>query len=456
MYSANEHLVDDDGESQNMSEDSAFNRYNPMGFSDAASDVVPDTFEAELDAFQSLLVGGASTERNDLSIPANVSLDDSGIVNMGGAGKGSRSGDMSSSQRSKSGVSSSSDWDLSSTQSGKTTMYGYGLELDEWKRKKNIALWQPESSAKALVKRGPFFACQTLALQAVADELNGLLFVHPPNRLQSAKAVQNMIERTKESRKRQEVMDLMRHVPEANTSNPRPWQLPYRERCKNSAGYLGVDQYSLIDTASALRVFDSRDVSPWESRDVLQHFLDEQSISLTHNWFGNLRRKRGNDKIKYKPARPSSMPIPTEPSLQSASEEMDDWTEVLSKASKSWKDDEVNRTASMSVSSEESTSQSCDDETTSRFASTNRSERTHSVTFRSSVLTSSQSTTEAKTYNSSTIDHVLHGNGTETSTGTSTSSGSGSGQRSGVASMSVDDDIESTGVARSWTRMMTM
>ena len=126
-----------------------------------------------------------------------------------------------------------------------------------------------------------------MAESVVADELNGLLFGgQRPPRLQGMTAVRNMMKQTEERRKRRQERNQVRHVPDELAGAPKPWQLPYRERCKAAPGYMGVDQFSLMQTAAAMHTFDARDLVPWEIRDVRQHFLHDQSITLSRNWFG--------------------------------------------------------------------------------------------------------------------------------------------------------------------------
>jgi len=93
----------------------------------------------------------------------------------------------------------------------------------------------------------------------------------------------------------------------------RSWNLPYRERTKDHPGYFSVDVFSLYETSAVVGVCAHRnDDEIWENRNVRQRFLHEKSISLSRNWFGNLLRKRGNDRYKEPVAHPKSMEMPIE------------------------------------------------------------------------------------------------------------------------------------------------
>ena len=88
------------------------------------------------------------------------------------------------------------------------------------------------------------------------------------------------------------------------------WKLSYRERTKNHPGYFEVDLFSLMDMSVSVAVPHQLDDVPWEDREVKQRFLHEQSVSFSRNWFGQMRRRRGNDKHRAPVVRPDSMAMP--------------------------------------------------------------------------------------------------------------------------------------------------
>jgi hypothetical protein len=88
------------------------------------------------------------------------------------------------------------------------------------------------------------------------------------------------------------------------------WKLSYRERTKNHPGYFEVDVYSLMDMSVPVAAPHYLDSVPWEDREVKQRFLYEHSVSFSRNWFGDMQRKRGNDKYREPVARPDSMAMP--------------------------------------------------------------------------------------------------------------------------------------------------
>jgi hypothetical protein len=88
------------------------------------------------------------------------------------------------------------------------------------------------------------------------------------------------------------------------------WKLSYRERTKNHPGYFDVNVFSLREMAIPVAAPHYLDGVPWEDRDVKQRFLHEHSVSFSRNWFGDMPRKRGNDKHKEPVARPDSMAMP--------------------------------------------------------------------------------------------------------------------------------------------------
>lgn len=88
------------------------------------------------------------------------------------------------------------------------------------------------------------------------------------------------------------------------------WKLSYRERTKEHPGYFDVNVFSLMGMAVPVDAHHHLDDVPWEDREVKQRFLHEQSISFSRNWFGDMPRKRGNDKHREPVARPDSMAMP--------------------------------------------------------------------------------------------------------------------------------------------------
>lgn len=245
-------------------------------------------YDSTSHAFESLLIGGASYPRDEADYLGTKASMESGEV------------------ESTTEPESESDWAPQTTRVGRTYRYGYEHDLSEWKRKANIALWQSNStSSRSSV--GSFFSCQALAEATAADELNGLLLgVKRPPRLQGMTAVQKLLNEGEDRWKRRHQRNQMRHVPDATAAAPKPWQLPYRERCKLNKGYIGVDQFSLMDTAAAEHTADSRDILPWESRDIRQHFLHDQSISLSRNWFGKCSNScKGYSHFSYSSTPPS-------------------------------------------------------------------------------------------------------------------------------------------------------
>lgn len=92
----------------------------------------------------------------------------------------------------------------------------------------------------------------------------------------------------------------------------RDWRLNYSERTRSHRGYFNVDVYSLYDASMVIDDGHYLDRDPWEDRDVRQNFLHEKSISFSRNWFGDVLRKRGNDRYKEPVSHPKSMEMPTE------------------------------------------------------------------------------------------------------------------------------------------------
>mmetsp|Transcript_17021 Transcript_17021/g.39268 ORF Transcript_17021/g.39268 Transcript_17021/m.39268 type:complete len:1209 (+) Transcript_17021:165-3791(+) len=87
-------------------------------------------------------------------------------------------------------------------------------------------------------------------------------------------------------------------------------KLSYDRRVKSHTGYFDVDVYSLQESAAVGQENQFRDETPWELRRVRQKFLHERSISFSRNWFGNLVKTSGNDKVKAPICKPKSMEMP--------------------------------------------------------------------------------------------------------------------------------------------------
>jgi len=105
----------------------------------------------------------------------------------------------------------------------------------------------------------------------------------------------------------------------------RPWKQPYKERIKKHSGCFNVDVFSLYEASAVVDVPSHEfDDDLWENRDVQQRFLHEKSISMSRNWFGDLLRKRGNDRYKEPVAHPKSMEMPIE-NLPGEGEWVDEW-----------------------------------------------------------------------------------------------------------------------------------
>lgn len=255
----------------------------------------------------------------------------------------------------------SNDWAPATKLRRRTYRYGYERDLEEWRKKRDIALWQPKEGSNT----SSLFSCQAMAESVVAEELNGLLWggSKRPPRLRGITAVRKLVQETGERKKRQQERNQLRHVPIKHEKATRPWQLAYRERCKPFTGYIGIDQYSLMQTAAAVRPMDSRDQTPWETRDVRQHFLNDQSISLSRNWFGRLRKKNGNDLVRYRPCRPPTMGMPANTCSYDSE---DDWSDAPSRTtgskSRRRKGKKLNKTASMSFTSDDDASECHSDE----------------------------------------------------------------------------------------------
>jgi len=87
-------------------------------------------------------------------------------------------------------------------------------------------------------------------------------------------------------------------------------KLSYNQRAKPHAGYFDVDMYSLQEAAAFGKENLYKDDTPWELRHVRQRFLHERSLTFSRNWFGDLVKRDGNDKIKAPICKPKSMEMP--------------------------------------------------------------------------------------------------------------------------------------------------
>jgi hypothetical protein len=265
----------EDDQSQVSNTGDGRNRYIPAG---------QPIFEE--DAFEKILVGDASPRR----VTWDKRLDDSASEIEDGLAKQEEKKEEASYSNNQilsvsdpqAAKSKNAGWAYC-TKRNKYYCYGYGKDLDEWNRKRDIALWQPEAKSKGNLAQ--LYACHSRALDAVADEGWGGFYVRSPPRIRGVTAVQDLVAKAPLRRQRRKERDQLRYVPDKIASAPKPWQLPYRERCKGNPGYIGVNLYSLLDSV-AIPQPDPRDSSPWESRDVRQHFLHDQSIAFSRNWFG--------------------------------------------------------------------------------------------------------------------------------------------------------------------------
>ncbi len=84
----------------------------------------------------------------------------------------------------------------------------------------------------------------------------------------------------------------------------------YNRRVKPHKGYFDVDMFSLQESAVAGKENMYKDETPWELRQVRQRFLHERSLTFSRNWFGELVKTSGNDKIKAPTCKPKSMEMP--------------------------------------------------------------------------------------------------------------------------------------------------
>jgi len=87
-------------------------------------------------------------------------------------------------------------------------------------------------------------------------------------------------------------------------------KLSYNRRVKSHEGYFDVDVYSLQESATHGEKNVHKDETPWELRYVRQRFLYERSLTFSRNWFGDLVKTSGNDKIKAPICQPKSMEMP--------------------------------------------------------------------------------------------------------------------------------------------------
>lgn len=163
--------------------------------------------------------------------------------------------------------------------------YGYGKELDEWKLKRDMALWQSQPKKKNIALSRAT-SCHSGGDPSCVDKhcVSGFSLLRPPPPLTGQGAVQDMIAKAQRRARQRQKRNQRRRVPENFATAPRPWQMKYKERCRAHSGHIGVDQYSLL--AAISQSPDPRDGVPWESRDVRQHFLHDQSLAFSRNWFG--------------------------------------------------------------------------------------------------------------------------------------------------------------------------
>lgn len=179
------------------------------------------------------------------------------------------------------------DWNVCRRRRRDVWHYGYAQDLDEWKLKNNMALWHFKPDNESVFARAT--SCHSGSNAPCAqDDSAGLSQLNPPTHISGQVAVQNLFASKQERLRRRKEKDERRHVPVGFSFKTKPWQLAFKERCKANPGYIGVQQYSLLDSTGINLSPDPRDRDPWESRDVRQHFLHDQSISFSRNWFGKL------------------------------------------------------------------------------------------------------------------------------------------------------------------------
>lgn len=278
------------------------NRYEPMGYCPGEE----DKEKADENVFDSLLVGNASIGTSspgrhvtwNTTIAIKESTDESEEtasrspkkINIASSRTARRSGAVNEHKRLLPGETQDNDWTITDESANDVYAYGYRKDLAEWTRMKNIALWKPNHKRDS-TDLFLSLSCHANAEDVVSDEMTGgaLGCTQGPSRLRGIAAVRKMMAMTQERRQRQQEINARRHVPKEMASAPKAWTLPYQKRCKDSPGYEGVDQHSLLDSAAVNHAVDPRDDVPWENRFVLQHFLHEQS-AVERNWFGKYDR----------------------------------------------------------------------------------------------------------------------------------------------------------------------
>ena len=164
--------------------------------------------------------------------------------------------------------------------------YGYEKDLDEWKLKRDMASWQfkPNNNADSVFSRAT--SCHSGGNSTCNEDNCAGPLTRPPPHISGQDAVRDLFAKKQERLDRRRERNQRLHLPDELEEAPKPWQLAYKERCKACPGYIGVEQYSLLDSTGVPVTPDPHDLVPWENRDVRQHFLHEQSISFSRNWFG--------------------------------------------------------------------------------------------------------------------------------------------------------------------------
>lgn len=253
--------------------------------------------------FDALLIGGASTPSRHVTWDTTLSTDDNEAANPPAVETLLEAKAATVLEKSlvlsekmedailRSRDEATEDGVLSSFTATAPYCYGYKKDLDEWTRKKNIAEWQPNPKNKQSLLAS--FSCETHAKDVVSEELNGgsgmSMEIPAPSLLRGMTAVKRLMAKADERRQQRLEMKERRRVPEKTVYSSKVWQLPYRERCFGNPGYVGVDLYSMAETTAAVPLQflspDARDRSPWELREVKQHFLYEHS-AVERNWFG--------------------------------------------------------------------------------------------------------------------------------------------------------------------------
>lgn len=204
--------------------------------------------------------------------------------------------------------------------------------------------------------------------------------------------------------------------------NHQPWRRLYRERTQYHPGFMEVDVHSIYESTGVdLTVREEEDYIPWERREVQQRFLQEKSYSYSRNWFGDLIRKRGNQKIKMPVCKPKSMEMPIE-NLPDQGEWTKEWFTQ-------WKSPHERRAlrASKSRASKSRASKSdeyttdgsyTDGETsTDHFTATDGGTFTdHGTTFTDHGSVTDHSVTDRGTFTTTDHGYTDHGSDTEGST----------------------------------------